>query len=133
VAACALAACSSSATGGATAGTTAAHAAGSLAAGSRSAALAYSAAVDPAYDGTDEGNFNTLADPPGKPGTAFKVGFLSTNAGQPILLAMQKAAQAEVEKLGGTFIALDAASDPQKQASQPAQPADQPARQRHHR
>lgn len=30
------------------------------------------------------------------PGTSFKVGFLNTNAGQPILLAMQNAAKAEV-------------------------------------
>jgi ribose transport system substrate-binding protein len=80
--------------------------------------LAPSAAVDDGYDGTDKGHFATLAEPAVKPGTPFKVGFLNTNGGQAILLAMQKAAQAEVEKLGGTFIGLDASSDPQKQASQ---------------
>jgi ribose transport system substrate-binding protein len=79
---------------------------------------ALSTAIDPAYDGTDQGNFKTLAEPTVKAGTPFKVGFLNTNGGQPFLLAMQKAAEAEVKKLGGSFIALDAASDPQKQASQ---------------
>jgi ribose transport system substrate-binding protein len=77
-----------------------------------------STALPADYDGTDKGNFKTLAQPIVKAGTPFKVGFLNTNGGQPALLAMQQAAQAEVEKLGGTFIGLDASSDPQKQASQ---------------
>jgi ribose transport system substrate-binding protein len=77
-----------------------------------------STAVPSAYDGSDSGHFDVLTDPKEVPGTSFKVGFLNTNAGQPILLAMQKAAKAEVERLGGSFIALDASSDPQKQASQ---------------
>ena len=82
---------------------------------------ALSAAVDSAYNGTDKGNFKLLGQPTVKAGTAFKVGFLQTNGGQPFLLAMQNAAEAEVTKLGGSFIALDAGSDPQKQASQLSQ------------
>ena len=70
------------------------------------------------YNGTDKGHFDVLSEPKEVPGTSFKVGFLNTNAGQPILLAMQNAAKAEVARLGGSFIALDASSDPQKQASQ---------------
>ena len=70
------------------------------------------------YNGTDRGHFTVLPEPEVKAGASFKVGFLNANAGQPILLAMQKAAQAEAEKLGGSFIALDAASNPQTQASQ---------------
>jgi ribose transport system substrate-binding protein len=81
-------------------------------------AAALSVAVPASYNGTDRGNFTLLPAPKVKAGSSFKVGFLNTNAGQPFLLAMQKAAQAEAEKLGGSFIALDAASDPQKQASQ---------------
>jgi ribose transport system substrate-binding protein len=77
-----------------------------------------STAVDPSYDGTDKGRFQTLSEPTVKSGAPFKVGFLNTNGGQPILLAMQKAAEQETKKLGGTFIGLDASSDPQKQASQ---------------
>ena len=110
MAASALTACSSS-SGGAPA------ASGSSAA----KASTLSTAIDPNYDGTDKGNFKTLTEPTVKPGTAFKVGFLNTNGGQPFLLAMQKAAEAEVNKLGGSVIALDAASDPQKQASQLSQ------------
>jgi ribose transport system substrate-binding protein len=81
-------------------------------------ASSLSTAVPAGYDGSDKGHFDVLKEPKEVPGTSFKVGFLNTNGGQPILLAMQKAAKAEVEKLGGTFIALDASSDPQKQASQ---------------
>jgi len=84
-------------------------------------AQALSTAIDSAYDGTDKGNFKLLPEPAVKAGTAFKVGFLQTNGGQPFLLAMQNAAEAEVKKLGGSFIALDAGSDPQKQASQLSQ------------
>jgi len=100
-----LAACSAS--GGASSGRPSAGASAQL-----------STAVDPTYDGTDKGHFQTLSEPTVKSGTPFKVGFLNTNGGQPILLAMQKAAEQETKKLGGTFIALDASSDPQKQASQ---------------
>jgi len=85
---------------------------------SAQAAAALSIAVPAGYNGTDRGNFTLLSQPKVKTGTSFKVGFLNTNASQPILLAMQEAAQAEVEKLGGSFIALDAASNPQTQASQ---------------
>ena len=86
--------------------------------GTGSVAAALSIAVPASYNGTDRGNFTVLSEPEVKAGASFKVGFLNTNAGQPILLAMQKAAQAETEKLGGSFIALDAASNPQTQASQ---------------
>jgi ribose transport system substrate-binding protein len=111
VAAGLLAACSSS-------GPAAQRPANPAAAGSAPAAGTLSVAVPASYDGTDRGNFTLLPTPEVKAGTSFKVGFLNTNAGQPFLLAMQNAAQAETEKLGGSFIALDAASDPQKQASQ---------------
>jgi ribose transport system substrate-binding protein len=112
VAACALAACGSSGAQQASAPAAAA------ATGSASADPALSSAVPASYDGTDSGHFKVLSAPTVKPGTSFKVGFLNTNASQPILLAMQRAAQAETEKLGGSFIALDAASNPQTQASQ---------------
>jgi ribose transport system substrate-binding protein len=112
IAASALAACGSTSTSG-----SAPAGAGSMA----DDGPALSNAIDPAYDGTDKGNFNTLPAPTVKPGIAFKVGFLNTNGGQPFLLAMQNAAEAEVNKLGGSFIGLDAASDPQKQASQLSQ------------
>jgi ribose transport system substrate-binding protein len=112
VAACALAACSSSVTQQAS-GT-----ASTAATGSAAADTALSPAVPASYAGTDHGHFKVLAAPDIKPGTPFKVGFLNTNASQPILLAMQEAAQAETVKLGGSFIGLDAASNPQTQASQ---------------
>jgi ribose transport system substrate-binding protein len=110
VAAGAVAACTSTGASNAPAGTQAAAGA--------AAAAALSTTVDAAYDGTDSGNFKTLVEPTVKPGTPFKVGFLNTNGGQPFLVAMQNAAEAEVKKLGGSFIGLDASSDPQKQASQ---------------
>ena len=113
IAAGALTACASASTGAAP-GSTAGAASGSTA----GSASAVSAANDSAYDGTDKGYFKTLPQPTVKPGAPFKVGFLQTNGGQSFLLAMQNAAQAEVEKLGGSFIALDAASNPQTQASQ---------------
>ncbi|MDX2546963.1 sugar ABC transporter substrate-binding protein [Streptomyces sp. WI04-05B] len=79
---------------------------------------ALSTTVDAAYTGPDSRNFTTLKEPSRKDGTRFKVGFLTLNGGQPVLTAMQKAARAEVEKLGGQFIAKDASVDPQKQVSQ---------------
>jgi ABC-type sugar transport system substrate-binding protein len=114
LAASALAACSSSSAG-------ASHDSGAGTGSPTAGSSTLSTATDPAYDGTDKGSFKPLAEPTVKPGRAFKVGFLNTNGGQPFLLAMQKAAEAEVKKLGGSFIALDAASDPQKQASQLSQ------------
>ncbi len=107
-----LAACSSSGPGAQQPPT------GPSAAGSTPTAGALSVAVPASYNGTDRGSFTLLPEPKVKAGTSFKVGFLNTNAAQPILLAMQKAAQNETEKLGGSFIALDAASNPQTQASQ---------------
>jgi ribose transport system substrate-binding protein len=74
--------------------------------------------VPAGYNGSDKGHFDILTEPKQVPGTSFEVGFLNTNAGQSSLFAMQNAAKAEVERLGGSFIALDASSDPQKQASQ---------------
>jgi len=112
VAAGALAACSSSGAQQPVAPAAAASVTGSA------AAAALSAGVPASYDGTDSGHFKVLAAPAVRPGTSFKVGFLNTNASQPILLAMQRAAQAETKRLGGSFIALDAASNPQTQASQ---------------
>ena len=91
------------------------------ASGSADHVSSLSTAVPSGYDGTDAGHFHVLTEPKRVPGTDFKVGFLNTNAGQPMLLEMQDAAKAEVERLGGTFIGLDASSDPQKQASQMSQ------------
>jgi ribose transport system substrate-binding protein len=113
VATCALAACSSGSTQPG-----AGPAVATAAAGAASAGATLSLAVPAGYDGTDSGHFKVLAEPAIKSGRSFKVGFLNTNASQPMLLAMQHAAQAETEKLGGSFIALDAASNPQTQASQ---------------
>jgi ribose transport system substrate-binding protein len=112
----ALAACGSSGPGAQQQSTS--PAANSSAAPAGSAGAALSTAVPASYDGTDRGHFSVLSQPNVKAGAAFRVGFLNTNAGQPILLAMQKAAQAETKELGGTFIGLDAASNPQTQASQ---------------
>ena len=113
VAAAALAACSSSGAQQASS-----PAVATAAAASASADATLSAAVPAGYDGTDAGHFKVLPAPDIKSGTPFKVGFLNTNASQPSLLAMQQAARAETDKLGGSFIALDAASNPQTQASQ---------------
>ena len=89
--------------------------------GSTGSVSSLSTAVPSDYNGTDAGHFHVLGEPKQVAGTPFKVGFLNTNAGQPMLLAMQDAAKAEVERLGGSFIGLDASSDPQKQASQMSQ------------
>ncbi|MGI5460969.1 sugar ABC transporter substrate-binding protein [Streptomyces sp. CA-249302] len=99
------------------AGTSSGGAAASTSAGAV-AADGLSTTVDPAYTGPDSKNFTTLKEPSKKDGVAFKVGFLTLNGGQPVLTAMQKAAETEVEKLGGQFIAKDASVDPQKQVSQ---------------
>lgn len=77
-----------------------------------------SSKFDPAYTGHEAAYFKPLAEPEVKPGVPFKVGYLSESAGQPILVAMAKAAEAQVEKMGGTMITKDAGLDPQKQASQ---------------
>lgn len=114
-AASALAACGSDATGPTKASS---GAASSAAAKSAQTPCASSTAVDPSYGGTDKGYFTTLPQPTVNSGRKFKIGFLNTNGGQPFLVAMQKAAQAEVQKFGGSFIGLDAESNPQKQASQ---------------
>lgn len=86
--------------------------------GSGAVDISASSAVDPSYRGVDAPYFKTLPEPTRKSGTKFTVGYLSEFNGQPILLAMQQAAQAEVRKLGGTFVFKDAGLDPQKQASQ---------------
>jgi ribose transport system substrate-binding protein len=118
-----LTACGSG-SGASTTGATSDTPASSVSSSSPSSAgdvSALSTAIDSAYDGTDKGNFTTLPQPTVRPGTAFKVGFLQTNGGQPFLVAMQDAAEAEVNELGGSFIALDAASNPQTQASELSQ------------
>lgn len=98
--------------------TTAACGGGSDADASGKSSSNLSTAVASAYDGTDAGHFDLLSRPKEVAGTSFKVGYLNTNGGNPILVAMEEAAKKEVKELGGTFIGLDAASDPQKQASQ---------------
>jgi ABC-type sugar transport system substrate-binding protein len=110
--ACGSSSSSSTAAAGASVGSTGA-ASSAAAAGST-----LSAAVDPAYNGPDAPYFKTLPDPAVKSGYKFTVGFLTLNGGQPTLLEMQTAAQAEVQKLGGEFIAKDAAVNPVTQASQ---------------
>jgi ribose transport system substrate-binding protein len=98
--------------------TTAACGGGSNADTSSTSSSSLSTTVPAGYDGTDAGNFDVLSRPKEVAGTAFKVGYLNTNGGNPILVAMEDAAKKEVKALGGTFIGLDASSDPQKQASQ---------------
>ncbi len=73
--------------------------------------------VDPAYDGPDAEFFQEVPRPEvsAEPVT---VGFLQISGAQPVLQAMQEAAQAEVEALGGTMIVKDAGLDVQKQQSQ---------------
>jgi ABC-type sugar transport system substrate-binding protein len=73
--------------------------------------------VDPDYDGPDAEFFQEVPRPEvsAEPVT---VGFLQISGAQPVLQAMQEAAQAEVEALGGTMIVKDAGLDVQKQQSQ---------------
>jgi ribose transport system substrate-binding protein len=70
------------------------------------------------YTGPDTQYFGSLTEPQVKAGSKFTVGFLQPNGQQPVLITMQKAAEAEVKKLGGTLIVKDANIDPQLQVSQ---------------
>lgn len=74
-------------------------------------------APDPAYDGPDA-KFFTEVTKPTNVKEGIKVGFLQISGAQPVLKAMQEAAQQEVESLGGTLIVKDAGLDVQKQQSQ---------------
>jgi ribose transport system substrate-binding protein len=70
------------------------------------------------YDGIDKEFITELPEPTGPASEEFTVGFLLNNGAVGTLVAIQKAAQAQVEALGGKFIAYDAATDAQKQVSQ---------------
>jgi ABC-type sugar transport system substrate-binding protein len=59
-----------------------------------------------------------LPDPTKKADFTFTVGFLQPWAGASVLLAVEKACQAEVEALGGKFISYDATGNTEKQVSQ---------------
>jgi ribose transport system substrate-binding protein len=83
-----------------------------------SGSAALSSAVDTSYHGPNAPYFTTLPQPNVKSGTPFKVGFLTDSGAQPVLLAIQNGAQAEVQKLGGQFIAYDAQLSPTEQAAQ---------------
>ena len=74
--------------------------------------------VDAAYDGPDQPYFVEVDRPTKVDGQDFEVGFLQISGAQPVLVAMQDAAQEEVEELGGTMIVKDAGLDIQKQQSQ---------------
>lgn len=73
--------------------------------------------VDSRYDGPDAEFFQEVPRPEAST-EPVTVGFLQISGAQPVLQAMQEAAQAEVEALGGTMIVKDAGLDVQKQQSQ---------------
>ena len=75
-------------------------------------------AVPAGYDGIDKEFITALPEPTGPASEEFTVGFLLNNGAVGTLVAIQDAAQAQVEALGGKFIAYDAATDAQKQVSQ---------------
>lgn len=70
------------------------------------------------YEGIDKEFIGELPEPTVEAGKQFTVGFLLNNGAVGTLVAIQKAAQARVEAMGGKFIAYDAATDAQKQVSQ---------------
>ena len=70
------------------------------------------------YTGIDKEFIGELPAPTAQAGKQFTVGFLLNNGAVGTLVAIEKAAQAEVEALGGKFIGYDAATDAQKQVSQ---------------
>jgi ribose transport system substrate-binding protein len=70
------------------------------------------------YNGIDKEFIAELPQPTVEPGKTFTVGFLLNNGAVGTLVAIQKAAQAQVESMGGKFIGYDAATDAQKQVSQ---------------
>lgn len=70
------------------------------------------------YNGIDKEFIGELPAPTVVAGKEFTVGFLLNNGAVGTLVAIQKAAQAQVEELGGKFIGYDAATDAQKQVSQ---------------
>lgn len=104
-------ACSSSASAGPGSGSK-----GSAGQGSGSSAP--TAVVDPTYTGPDAKYFTPLPTPKVEAGAKFTVGYLNISEGNSVLLAMQNAAKAETEALGGRFIALDAQLNQQLQASE---------------
>jgi ribose transport system substrate-binding protein len=70
------------------------------------------------YKGADTEFVTGLPEPTVEPGKTFTVGFLLNNGAVGTLVAIEKAAQAQVESMGGKFIGYDAATDAQKQVSQ---------------
>lgn len=72
----------------------------------------------PSYDGAELKLLGEIPAPAIKAGHSFKVGFLQVNGAVGNLRAVQSAAAAQVAKLGGTMIALDAQLSPQTQISQ---------------
>lgn len=84
----------------------------------RAASADVTSEVDAAYDGPDAPYFTEVPAPDKVGGQPFDVGFLQISGAQPVLVAMQEAAQEEVEALGGTMIVKDAGLDVQKQQSQ---------------
>ncbi len=70
------------------------------------------------YNGADKQFITELPEPTVEAGKQFTVGFLLNNGAVGTLVAIEKAAQAQVESMGGKFIGYDAATDAQKQVSQ---------------
>ena len=70
------------------------------------------------YKGIDKGFITELPQPTVDTSKQFTVGFLLNNGAVGTLVAIEKAAQAQVESMGGKFIGYDAATDAQKQVSQ---------------
>ncbi|MCB1274068.1 MAG: substrate-binding domain-containing protein [Leucobacter sp.] len=74
--------------------------------------------VDDAYTGPDKEFFSQVERPAAITDGEVTVGFLQISGAQQVLKAMEEAAKAEVEALGGTLIVKDAGLDVQKQQSQ---------------
>jgi len=86
--------------------------------GATSTAGTHSKFVDVKYNGPESGFPEGFPVPKKVDGKSFVVGYLDPFAAVAGLKAVQDAAQKETEALGGTFIAKDAALDPQLQVTQ---------------
>jgi len=71
-------------------------------------------APDINYDGPDAKFPHSFGEPTPKPGFQFKVGYISLSESVDIFKAGTQVAKQEVERLGGTFIAMDGQLDNQK-------------------
>jgi len=112
VASATLAACGSSDDDGATTGTQA-----STAAAAASTTEAAATADIPPFEGAEADLPTSFPEPEIKDGFAFTIGYSNPSKAVPALGAQQAAVEAEVERLGGKTVVLDAGMSIQKQAT----------------